>query len=58
MAMTTPATRRDIIIGVALILAAIGSYEVLNHGGRAKLIQIETPLDALIPLVPVFLFLI
>lgn len=52
--MTNRATRRDIIFGVVLILAAIGSYEVLNHVGRAKLIHIDTPLDALIPLVPVF----
>jgi membrane-associated phospholipid phosphatase len=52
--MSSRPTAREIAVGASLILAAIGSYQLLNRMGRNQLITIDTPLDALIPLMPIF----
>jgi membrane-associated phospholipid phosphatase len=52
--MSNRPTAREIVVGASLILAAVGSYELLNHIGRPNLISIDTPLDSLIPLLPIF----
>ena len=52
--MSGRASKRDIAIGAGCIALAIGSYELLNHIGRSHLIDISTPLDQQIPLIPVF----
>ncbi|MFM1795432.1 MAG: hypothetical protein RLZZ340_109 [Actinomycetota bacterium] len=52
--MSKRATGKDIIWGVAWVLLAILSYEVLNHSGRHRLIDISTDFDRAMPLVPAF----
>jgi membrane-associated phospholipid phosphatase len=52
--MSNPASKRDIAIGVGWLALAAGTYELLNHIGRSHLIDISTPLDRQIPVVPVF----
>jgi membrane-associated phospholipid phosphatase len=52
--MSNPASNRDIAIGASWIALAAGTYELLNHIGRSQLIDLSTPLDRQIPVVPVF----
>ena len=52
--MTQRASFKDFIWGVVLVALAILSYEVLNHIGRPRLIEITTDFDRMVPLVPVF----
>jgi hypothetical protein len=41
-------------LGVLYLALAVGTYEVLNHIGRSHLIDISTPLDEQIPVIPIF----
>lgn len=52
--MTQRASLKDFIWGVAWVALAILSYEVLNHIGRPRLIEITTDFDRMVPLVPAF----
>jgi membrane-associated phospholipid phosphatase len=52
--MTNRTTIKDIALGVAIVALAILSYELLNHVGRPKLIELTTDFDRSMPLVPVF----
>ncbi len=52
--MTQRASLKDFIWGVVWVAIAILSYEVLNHAGRPRLIEITTDFDRMVPLVPAF----
>lgn len=52
--MNQRATARDILWGVCFIALAVISYEVLNHIGRHRLIDLSTDFDRAVPLVPAF----
>ena len=52
--MTQRASLKDFIWGVVWVAIAILSYEVLNHVGRPRLIEITTDFDRMVPLVPAF----
>ncbi|CAB4947308.1 unannotated protein [freshwater metagenome] len=41
-------------LGVLYLALAVGTYEVLNHIGRSRLIDISMPLDKQIPVIPIF----
>lgn len=52
--MSQRATVKDVVWGVAWVALAILTYEVLNHAGRPKLIDISTDFDRAMPFVPAF----
>ncbi len=42
------------LLGSAYLILAVATYEVLNHIGRDHLIDLSTPFDKAIPVIPVF----
>lgn len=52
--MTQRASLKDFIWGVVWVALAILTYEVLNHIGRPRLIEITTDFDRMMPLLPAF----
>lgn len=48
------ASRRDVVLGFALILLSIFGYELLNHIPRVSDVDMSTPLDRMIPVAPIF----